>query len=568
MARSRKNEKGQATLILVLALGLVLVGGMGLAIDGANLYHQQQMAQVAADAAATAAAMNIFRGNYVHSPPEVTDFPVNTSFTCTTTATRLPCQFARENGFGSIAADKVIVDYPTCTVSGGSPYGSCGYGDTLASDLPAGVPSQVRVTVKRDVNNSIIRMLGMGAITTIGTTATAAVVEVLSPTPIIITDYKNPDSLYLNGTNSITVCGGPSQSVQVNSTDLAAYHEPSGGTGYIYLQYGGDADDGDCVNGTGSNFGITGGPTGSGGGTVNRVNLGTTGQYTYHSPIPDPYAGVPMPGQTGAPVIPPIPTGTNPITVTSSSSPNYGCTAPNAQGTTCKVYKAGKYGTCAGCTKFDFTGVNNIIFMPGLYYVQGGGATFKNDNGGTLPLLDPTSPNSNPKNPYTGTICTGCIADADTGTGMVIFDTGDGNHNGGGFDINTGAFIAFQGPTKTQVIAGNTVPAGPYYGLTMWEDNQSTNFIPHQLGQGNGCFQVQGTVYITPTLDIMMAHPAQTKYQEVQYSGTPCSDTVLKGDIVVSDLTLNGTAAIKMELESHAFLKTYQVALVAGGFHP
>src|SRR6266540_3214008 len=95
MARSRKNEKGQATLILVLALGLVLVGGMGLAIDGANLYHQQQMAQVAADAAATAAAMSIFRGNYVHSPAEVTDFPVNTSFTCTTTDTRLPCQFAR-----------------------------------------------------------------------------------------------------------------------------------------------------------------------------------------------------------------------------------------------------------------------------------------------------------------------------------------------------------------------------------------------------------------------------------------------------------------------------------------
>ena len=55
--KKRKAEKGQAILLVVVAMAIVLVGGLGLAIDGSQLYAHSQMAQAAADAAALAGAM-------------------------------------------------------------------------------------------------------------------------------------------------------------------------------------------------------------------------------------------------------------------------------------------------------------------------------------------------------------------------------------------------------------------------------------------------------------------------------------------------------------------------------
>ena len=573
---SMKNEKGQATLILVLAMGLVLVGGMGLAIDGARLYNQMQMAQVAADATATSSAMSIFQGNNVHSPAQATDFPMSGTITCGTGDTQLPCQYARKNGFGSdTSVDTVTIDFPTCTASPGSPGGSCGYAGTLASSLPAGVPSQVRVTISRNVSNGIIRMLGMGALTRVSTSATAAIVQIQSPTPLIVTDPNNTDSLSVVGGGSndnITICGGPIQAIQVNSKHANAYDPPS--SGWINLSHGGKLDSGQCDTGTGSSFGITGGPYATGGGTVNRVELGTTGQYYHHAPIADPYEDVSNPGEPGLP--------NAPFQVDKNTTPNnYGCTRTAAQGG-CWVFSPGKYGACGGCTPFTFRSggpgpnwparigsVDYIIFQPGLYYVKGGGVSFQNVHGGTTGsyneltgLVDTTTPMPN------STACVGCSSNANTGQGITIFNTGDGNHNSDIFDIGSLANVAFQGPTITQVINGETVPGPPYYGLTLWNDNQSTNFQVHNMGQGNGCFTVVGTTYITPTLAIMQANSSQSSYQVAYYHGTPCSATATKGDIVVSDLKLDGTAAIKMNLVPFGFLYIYQVALVAGGVHP
>src|ERR1051326_6352996 len=94
----RKDESGQAILMVVLAIGILLLGAMGLAIDGAQIYSQHHMAQVAADAGAMAAIMSLFDKS--NSSGATTDFSA-INFTCVNgTDTKLPCQYVRTDGCG------------------------------------------------------------------------------------------------------------------------------------------------------------------------------------------------------------------------------------------------------------------------------------------------------------------------------------------------------------------------------------------------------------------------------------------------------------------------------------
>ena len=193
---------------MVLALGLLLLGGLGLAIDGGQLYFQSQMAQVAADAAATAGAMSMFQG--VNIVGKATYFSTVAGFTCGAGDKKLPCQFAQMNGFGT-ANDTVTVDFPVCNVAN-----PCGYQTTLST---SDSPNQIRVTITRSVTNSFIRMIGGALATPIKATATAAIVTIQSPTPILVTDPWNSGTLTSQGSTNLQIIGGPIQSIQVNSSD-------------------------------------------------------------------------------------------------------------------------------------------------------------------------------------------------------------------------------------------------------------------------------------------------------------------------------------------------------------
>jgi hypothetical protein len=225
----------------------------------------------------------------------------------------------------------------------------------------------------------------------------------------------------------------------------------------------------------------------------------------------------------------------------------YGCAYPE-----CTLYSPGLY---AGGLN-----VNNplrpVIFRPGVYYLQGGGFKLKNVYGGVGP-------------PDYSAMCVGCPADPDTGTGMVVYDTGPagsttGNNPSGGFDIDTNVNVTLKGSTLTTTNSkGQPVPAAPYYGILFWEDRTAdahTGNKAHSFGQGNGCFTLIGTIYATNTLDIMTSDP--THYQEVDYNGNPCSTTVQQGDIIVSSLQIVGSTTIKMNLVPYGFLMVRQVALV------
>jgi Flp pilus assembly protein TadG len=498
---------------MVIALSLFLIGGLGLAIDTGSLYQQAQRAQAAADAAATAAITSMFQGVDVSSSS--TYFSTAASFTCTATDARLPCQYARMNGFGSnITKDNVTVSFPVCS--------ACGYEGAL-SNLDS--PNQVQVTITRNVSNSIIQMLGAAATTPIRATAIAAIVTVQSPAPIIITDPSNSGTL--SAGHGITICGGPSRSIEVNSSSPTASTVGS----EVDLSHAGPNDPGDCSSGTGADFGVFGGEHSNPG-----VKLGTTGHYiSKASPIQDPFAGVP------APPVPSVAGSSKTIT-----APTDGC-----QSGSCTEYSPGTFAS------LDFT-KQTVIFKPGVYYVEGGGVTAKQTNGGNVNNTSMCSPTS-----------VTCPADTNTGTGMLIYDTGaSGGHTTGGFNFHNQNNIIFQGPTLTTTnLQGKTVPGAPYYDIVFWEDRQA-QAQTHSLGQGNGCFSVLGTIYITNTLDLMQAHNPATQVQTVDYGGTPCSNTVNHGSIVVGQLQMSGNSSVSMNLWPYGFLEIRQVALVGGGPHP
>lgn len=521
LAKKKNSEQGQAILLVVVAMGVFLVGALGLAIDGASLYGHRSMAQAAADAAAQAGILSMFNGTNVGTNL----FADTTAYThtCTTSDVLTPCRHARRNGFGLTASDVVFIDIPSTAASIGL--------DPASLTATPDPVKMLRVTITRHVGSSLTRMVGAANTVDVTAVAVAAIVGVESAVPILVTHPTLSGALSGNGNTLITICGGPSKSIQVNSSSATAY-----GGGSVDLSHAGPADSGTCSTGTGADLGVLGGPTTKPSG----VSLGTTG--TYISPasrIQDPLANITAPAA--------------PVTVgafTSIANGVDGC----ADSGGCREYSPGLY----------VGGINaknvSVIFKPGLYYMRGGGFTMKGAVGG-----------GGAANNYNA-MCTTCAADTDTGTGMVVYDTGNcgatpcvysansSTDNSGSFQIDTNVQATLRGATKTTTnSSGNTVPAAPYYGILFWEDRNS-DATSHGLGQGNGCFSLVGTIYITNRMADMLATPAH--YQSVSYNGNPCSTTIQQGNIIVSALSMVGSSQLTMNLVPYGFLVVRQTALV------
>jgi hypothetical protein len=197
------RKDGQAVILVVVAMGIFLIGALGLAIDGGQMYAQRQMAQAAADAAAQAGIMSIFDGtNATSAYPFATGAaPIATSV-CTLADSRTPCVYARYNGFGGTAADTVTMSFPS-TVSG----------VTLSS---AAVPA-FAVTVRRTLQTGFIRFVGAAATSTITAKATAGLVGTISPDSIIVLDPSAQNAFQANNGATVTVTGGAIAINSINS---------------------------------------------------------------------------------------------------------------------------------------------------------------------------------------------------------------------------------------------------------------------------------------------------------------------------------------------------------------
>src|SRR6266849_504005 len=117
--RQRLSESGQALVFLVLALAIVLLGAAALSVDLSNLWFHKQAAQNAADAACTAGAMDLLvdaQGGGATGLPSFSDF------SCTTSSTAAPCQYAAKNGYNSDGTGNLVsVSFPTAVTGASAP---------------------------------------------------------------------------------------------------------------------------------------------------------------------------------------------------------------------------------------------------------------------------------------------------------------------------------------------------------------------------------------------------------------------------------------------------------------
>ena len=504
LKRLQGEDEGQAIIMVALAMGFFLIAAVGLGIDGSHLYSQHQMAQIAADSAAQAAMMSIFDGTNASGTAQ---FSTASSFTCGTTDAKTPCVYARDNGFGGSAADTVKISFPTTAPAGVS----------LSSTYPVNL---VNVQVSRQVSTFLVRFAGATA-TTVNATATAAIVTVQNPVPILVNHPTLQNSLSLQGTPNIQICGGPSKSIQVNSDGTyngskitsASDVLHTGGSAAIDLSKAGPLDSGSCTTGTGASIGVWGPPSNEPGG----ITLGVGKYVQPASPVPDPLATVSAP---------PLPTNSGKMG-TSEALGNGVSGCPASPKKACQLYYPGLY-------TGGIDGKNSTpVFIPGIYYIQSskGMSCAANCDMYMATGLSDT---------YTGTGWTGNV---------LFYNTGPAGNasNAGAFNLGANGSIFLTGSPTSSI----------YKGILLFQDHAS-QAQSHSLG-GGGALQLIGTIYMTNTKSTMLATPS--KYQSVSLSGNSGSSTTIQGEIIVDSLTLGGTGGVTMNLSSTSY-PISQVALV------
>jgi len=184
-------------------MSIFLIGALGLAVDGSQIYAQRQMAQAAADAAVQAGIMSIFDGTNITSSNPFGTGTAPASSACTTTDLRTPCVYARNNGFGGTAADTVTLSFPA-TVAG----------VTLSS---VSVPAFV-VTVRRTLQTGLMRFLG-AATSTVTAIGTAGLVGAVSADCVYVLDPSASGAFAANNGANVAVSGC---SIAVNSSSSSA----------------------------------------------------------------------------------------------------------------------------------------------------------------------------------------------------------------------------------------------------------------------------------------------------------------------------------------------------------
>jgi hypothetical protein len=189
-------------------MSLFLIGALGLALDGAQMYAHQQMARAAADAAAQAGIMSIYRGTNVTAPSPFGTGTTPAAFTCTTSDGRTPCVYARNNGFGGTASDTVTVSFPTAIAG--------------VSNLSSSGVAAIAVSVQRTIKTGLMGFLGpststIRAIATAGLIASAPnCITVLSPVGNAALSVSNNASLTLTNC-ALTVNSAASQALSVSN---------------------------------------------------------------------------------------------------------------------------------------------------------------------------------------------------------------------------------------------------------------------------------------------------------------------------------------------------------------
>jgi hypothetical protein len=463
---------------------------MGLAIDGSQMYAHRQMAQAAADAAAGAGISTMFVGTYSVPTGGAAHTCTDSDAATISNVFGSPCYYAQKNGFLT-ADDTVVVSFPSSPFNGVT--GSSSYTYPF-----------IQVTITRTVHTSFMRFLGSST-ASIKATAGAGIVQTNSAVPILVLHPTKSGAISLGGSSTITICGGPTRSIQVNSSSSSAVS-----VGHIDISHAGTADtSGNCTLGTGGDFGVYGGPTSKPSG----INIGSGHYVQPAAPIPDPLASVSAPTRpVDAPAKTPLANGVG------------GC--PASPKKACNLYSPGYYSSDLQVK------LETAVLKPGLYYIDG---SFSNSaNGDVYPCQN-----------VGGISCgsPGLTGNTGTGNGVVVY-----LHGNGSFDFTANSDLTLSGSDN----------ASTYKGILFFSD-RSAVANTHSLG-GGGVTNLTGTIYLVNTLATKIATPSH--YQTLSLGGGSGSGTTIRGEIITDAISMSGSSSITMNLDPTYTLPVDQVALV------
>src|SRR3989449_308329 len=377
-------QQGQSFLIIVILIAFFLLAVLGLATDYSQVWAHRQMAQGAADAACQAGAADVFlKGTDPTGNIPGVDFSWidGSTFDCSARPNSVPCKYASFNGYSE---SNVSVSFPSSLPG--------------VSGIPSGfgtIPNPyIKVTVTDPVATYFTRIASSIKTVNVKASAACGLNVINAPVPLVVLHRTAGPSLQVNGSASVTVLGGPTRSIQVDSSSSTAV---SAGTVDLHLAGPG---------GSGADFAVFGGPTTKPAG----VNVGTSGKWIPGAnPFGDPFASTSAPTR---------PTGTGsagsakPVTYKTN-----GC--PDTNG--CIEYSAGDYTSCS--TGSISYGANGCLVI--------------GNGGGSNSFATP--PNRNPGGTYT--------------LGNAI-KPGPAANNAGGYTFEATTVVP---PGKASTAANNTI---------------------------------------------------------------------------------------------------------------
>jgi Flp pilus assembly protein TadG len=565
----RHGERGQTILFVVLFLSFFLIAAVGFAVDFANVWFHRQLAQNAADAACTAAAMDMLTQAGGGSAG---GFTKGTPFDCATTPSAAPCRYASLNGYSGTG---LVAGTPSSSVAFTFSDTIPGVPASCAGTPPLPTCSGAAFTTNPFIQVKLVERLRLffsslisGSRTTdVGAHAACGVVLSNSPVPIVVLNPTASGALSGNGAINITIIGGPQRGIHVNSTSGSAV-SIAGGSGSINLAQGGP-------NQTGSDFAVGGSQAQAG-----IYQGGTTG--TWLSPagqISDPFALVPFPSVPPAPV--------RPSNLTVAQCPSIPCAVPlGTQGCQdaagCLLYTGGLY--TSDITSFKKT----LIFDPGVYYMQGNlnaaqqsclrpSTGVGNGSGGTMFYFSGNHTLSVSANGGSFGVCGSatkvplsqvqCIT---SGPGTTVLPTAVVAAGGLSGNVLLGPCQApTSGGTNYGDPLGVTDPLGMQRGMLFFQD-RSANLAAsgnQPSWGGGGSFGLAGFMYFHycnsangAGLGTNCSASAYTTQFSLQ--GGSCSSSFVIGETITDKLSLGGNPCIEMDLNPGALFYVLKATLV------
>jgi hypothetical protein len=601
------GQSGQTTVLLCLVLGIFLLGLAGLAVDVSNWWFHKQMAQGAADAACTAGVMDMLSNASAGSA--LGGFPAGSppaAFTCASGSTTAACQYAALNGYGgggllaNQGSNNVQVSFPgsvpgVATCSSTVPPPCVPAATTVANPF-------ILVNVVDRVPTTFTGMISTKRTADVTGSAVCGVLTSTAPVPIIVMNPTCQHAFELSGSSTVKIIGGPTRSVEVNSSNTTCAAATNGsvnqcsGSPTIDLSKGGP-------NYSGSEFAVVGQPKTAPSG----FNPGTTGDWATGGPISDPYA------QLSAPSIAALstsPTNTAAILV------GYGVDGCPDH-TICKEYRPGIY------THPIVISSATAIFVPGIYYMTPASADIEtspnspgagclttssgNQNRYSLSLLSgslirpasnsaPGSDGSNGVMFYFSGNTTGAYA---PGTYASVYFKSDSGAGPGGHTIDpyltsnatcpggTSPPAQLNLPTSVvgNVLAGQCTSKGTYFGsgstdtsggirgLVFFQDRADADDKGQPHMQGGSGLVVAGNMYFhncnqsgTGTNCLASTSPGTPPsggYNAfLSLQGSPGSATYVLGNITTDELVMGGGGTIAMSLNPNAVYNILKASLL------